>query len=113
MQVSHKQPKLLSDAHRILPKVQQLLKKPVTSKAEFSRALCSVLKIKIPDREGSPEFVPDIVKQFMVILTAYGQVSDYDRYCTLLHGCLLFQSTNAYRHSIINLLVIFSKQVLH
>ena len=82
MQVSHPQPKLLSDAHRILPKVQQLLKKPVTSKAEFSRALCSVLEIEIPDQEGSAEFVPDIVEEYMAILTAYGQVSDYDLYCT-------------------------------
>ena len=32
---------------------------------------------------------------------------------SLLHGCLLFQSPNDYRHSIINLLAIFSKQVLH
>ena len=82
MQVSHPQPKLLSDAHRILPKVQQLLEKPVTSKAEFSRALCSVLEIEIPDLEGSPAFVPDIVKQYMAILTAYGQVSDYYLYCS-------------------------------
>ena len=82
MQESHPQPKLLSDAHRILPKVRQLLKEPVTNKAEFSRALCSVLEIEIPDQGGSPEFVPDIVEQYMAILTAYGQVSDYDRNCT-------------------------------
>ena len=82
MQVTLPQPKILSDAHRILPKVQQLLKKPFTSKAEFSRALCSVLEIEIPDQEGSPEFVPYIVKQYMAILTAYGQVSDYDLYFT-------------------------------
>ena len=82
MQVSHPQPELLSDAYRILPKVQQLLKKPVTSKAEFSGALCSVLELEIPDQEGSPEFVSDIVKQYVAILTAYGQVSDYDLYCT-------------------------------
>ena len=76
MQESDLQPKLLSEVHELLPKLQKVLKKPVTTRKEFTDALLSELKADITDEKSAAKFWPRIVEEYVTVLTAFGLVSE-------------------------------------
>ena len=76
IQESDSQPVLLSEVHELLPKLQKVLKKPVTSRKEFTDVLLSVLKANVTDEESAANFWPHIVEQYVTVLTAFGLVSE-------------------------------------
>ena len=75
IQESDPQPVLLSEVHELLPKLQKVLKKPVTTRKEFTDVLLSELKAKDTDEESAAKFWPRIVEQYLTVLTTFGLVS--------------------------------------
>ena len=76
IQESDPQPVLLSEVHELLPKLQKVLKNPVTTRKEFTDALLLELKANVTDEESAAKFWPRIVEQYVTVLTAFGLVSE-------------------------------------